>query len=125
MTTLAANIFHYLRGGVQGTFGSENLRGKKILIFGMGDVGQQLLSMLCFHGPEVLFYDESIVNYSAAHRICKSVRALSSGDEEDADIIIDLLGNRLSIDQGVMFKTVNLSQLGEDPYTQGIHDFYL
>ncbi len=125
MTIAATDIFCYLRGALRGSFGLEDFRDKTIFIFGMGTVGQQLLTMLCFSGPEIVFADESIVNYRAAHKICESIQVASSGDDVYADIIIDLRDNTLSIAQGPAFKTVNLSTLGKEPYTQGIHDFYL
>lgn len=125
MSISAKNVFQFLRGALRGTSGLENLWGKKIIIIGMSSIGQELLSMLCFEGPEVFFYDENLVNYNSAYVICSSVQTVLTHDAQDADIIINFLNNQLSIYHHKVLKTVNFSSIGEDSYTQGIHAFYL
>ncbi len=127
MTINSTSVFQYLRGALRGSFGMENLRGKVVVILGMGPLGQQLLSNFCFtDGPAIFFHDESLANYAAAYRRCRSVQALDPDFDIEADIVIDLPNDKLAISHGSKgFKTANLSKIGGDPYTQGIHDFYI
>lgn len=124
MTPNASQIFNFLRGAVRGTWGVEDFRGKRIAIIGMGITGQQLLTMLCFEGVELFFYANGIVDYNAAHMVCGSVTALDRGDIEDVDIVVDLVGNHLTIVSNSKMKKFVLSDIGNDPYNQGIHEYY-
>lgn len=119
MTTSASSVFHYLRGAIRGDSGVEDFRGKSILVIGMDTIGQDLLARLCFDGVNLFFLDNSLVNYNQAHVICGSVNLFE--DQTDVDIVINL-------DEGFISyagKHVPISEIGEDPYTQGIHEFYL
>ena len=76
MTKSASKIFNFVRGAVRSYYGEENLRGKRILVYGMDEIGQELLTMLCFDDVKLFFYDESITNYDKAHMICSSVEVM-------------------------------------------------
>jgi hypothetical protein len=127
MTKIAPNasqIFNFIRGAVRGTWGVEDFRGKRIAVIGMDIVGQQLLTMLCFEGVELFFYADGIVGYDAAHMICGSVTPLAYGDTADVDVVINLIGNHLTIVRNSKMKKFILSDIGNDPYNQGIHEYY-
>ncbi len=122
----ATEIFNYIRGAIRGAYGVEDFRGKKIVIFGMGKMGQDLLTLFCFDSDiEIFFSDPSIVNYRAAHKICGSIQSLSEEDMGYADIVINLFEGELAVGRGSWFKVMSLSNIVGDPYTQGIQDFYL
>jgi hypothetical protein len=120
----ATQIFNFLRGGVRSAFGVEDFRGKRIVVVGVGALGQELLSMLCFDNVKLFFFDKSVVNYHRAYQVCSSVCFLEK-EEKGIDILINLDEGYLSIDGDFATKDFKLSEIGDDPYNQGIHEFYL
>lgn len=125
MTTSASQIFNFLRGAVKSSFGVEDFRGKRIAFIGMNIIGQELLSMLCFDDVKLFFSDFSIVNYSRAHMICNSINVISTEIVKDIDILINLEDDFLGVSNASYSKEFPLSEIGDDPYNQGIHEYYL
>ena len=125
MTKSASKIFNFVRGAVRSYYGEENLRGKRILVYGMDEVGQELLTMLCFDDVKLFFYDESISNYDKAHMICSSVEVMVRGNVYDnLDIFIDLIEGTILVGDNES-KLFPIDKIGNDPYNQGIHEYYL
>lgn len=126
MTTSASQIFNFLRGAVRSAFGIEDFRGKRIVLVGMNEIGQELLSMLCLDDVKLFFFDKSITNYSQAHMICGGVAPMLPGNSlEDIDILVNLGEGVLLVD-GNVSKDFQLADIdGNDPYNQGIHEYYL
>lgn len=118
MITNPNEVFQFLRGAMRGSFGVEDLRGRRILIIGMDVYGQQLLTMLCVDGAKLFFLSDSLVNYSRAHNVCPAVRPYTS---QKIEVIVNLTEGFIQIKD----KSFAVSLIGEDPYNQGIHEFYL
>jgi hypothetical protein len=125
MTTNAMQIFNFLRGAIRSTWGIEDFRGKRIAIMGMSSVGQQLLALLCFDEVDLLFHAENVVNYNAAYSLCRYATSLSPGEPEAIDIMVDLISDCVVVIKDSKMKSFKISDIGEDPYNQGIHEFYL
>ncbi len=124
MITEANRIFNFLRGAVRSAFGVEDFRGKRIVVAGVGTLGQEILTMLCLADVELFFFDTSVVNYHQAHQVCGSVSVLEK-EEDDVDILIHLNDGYLIVDNGTTDKRFELSNICDDSYNQGIHEFYL
>ncbi len=125
MTKQASRIFNFIRGAVRSYYGEENLRGKRIIVSGMDEIGQDLLTMLCFDDVKIFFNDSSISNYHKAHMICGSVEVMVPGNVySDIDIFIDLLGGTILVGDNDS-KLFPIDEIGDDPYEQGIHEYYL
>lgn len=114
----SSEIFNFLRGALRGHYGKEELRGKQILIVGMGPDAQDLLMRICVDGVDLFFSDPSIRNNYRAHLICGPANPYNG---EPVDIIVDFIQGKFSL-KG---KDFPLSNLKPDAYTQGIHEFYL
>jgi len=111
-------VFNFLRGAVRGHYGREELRGRQILIIGMGPDAQDLLMRLCISGVGLFFSDPSIRNTYQAHAICSPAGPYNG---EDVEIVVDFAQGKFSL-KG---KDFPLSNLKPDAYTQGIHEYYL
>ena len=125
MTINAIQIFNFLRGAIRSTWGIEDFRGKRIAIIGMSSVGQQLLALLCFDKVELLFHADSVVNYNAAYSLCRYATSLSPGEPENIDIAVNLTADYVTVIRDSKVKSFKLSDIGDDPYNQGIHEYYL
>jgi hypothetical protein len=125
MTKSASKIFNFVRGAVRSYYGEENLRGKRILVYGMDEIGQELLTMLCFDDVKLFFYDDSISNYNKAHMICSSVEVMVRGNVYDnLDVYIDLVEGTVLVGDNES-KLFPIDKIGNDPYNQGISEYYL
>ncbi len=111
-------IFQFLRGAVRAAYGTENFRNKTLLIIGMSRQGQELLNRLCIDGVNLKFQDPKISNYRRSFAVCRDVEVYGG---QDVDIIIDFSNKYLSIKE----KIFPMNRIGENPYIQGIHEFYL
>ena len=111
-------VFQFLRGAVRGAYGEENFRNKTLLIIGMSRSGQELLNRLCIDGVNIKFQDPKVSNYHRSFAVCRDVDVY---DGENVDIVVDFSNRSLNI-RG---KSFSLDRIGEDPYTQGIHEYYL
>jgi hypothetical protein len=120
----AIQIFNFLRGAIRSSFGVEDFRGKRIVVVGTDTIGQELLSLLCFDNVSLFFVDNSLVNYNKAHMICKSVNVIANS-EVDIDIIIDFTEGYVCVNGNSSTKDFNISDIGDDPYNQGIHEYYM
>jgi hypothetical protein len=123
MTTKATTkVFNYLRGAVFGAYGIEDFRGRAILIIGVNDFGQDIVSKICFDDEVLLYFqvdeEQGLQNYLNAFSVCALVEPWGG---QTPDVIVDTLHQRINI-QG---NTTLFENIGEDPYNQGIHDFYL
>ncbi len=118
MTIPAVQLFHFLRGALRGAYGDEDLRNHAFLLVGMSQLGQELLGYLCIDGINVRFQDPAIKNYYRSFSICGEVDIYEGGE---VDVIVDLNNGFLSLNE----KTFPIGKIGSDPYTQGIHEFYL
>lgn len=111
-------VFNFLRGALRGHYGREELRGKNVLIVGMGTEAQELLMRLCVNGVGLFFSDPSIRNTYRAHVICSPARPYNG---ENVEIVVDFIQGKFSL-KGKDFPLLNLKP---DAYTQGIHEYYL
>ena len=115
-------VYNYIRGALRGAYGVEDFRGKSILIVGVNDFGQDLVSKFSFDSEIKLYFqvDQSngLQNYLKAFTVCTFAEPWGG---QPTDITVDTLANRVTIKN----LTVGFQEIGEDPYTQGIHDFYL
>lgn len=111
-------LFHFLRGALRGSYGNESLRDKKFLIIGMSQLGQELLGYLCVDGIDIKFQESGITNYQRSFTVCRDVDVYGGGG---ADVIIDLDSRLLVLRE----KVFPIDKIGDNPYTQGIHEFYL
>ena len=124
MTKLASRIFNFIRGAVRSVYGVEDFRGKRIILSGMDVVGQDLLTMLCFDDVKLFFNDSSLTNYDHAHLICSSVEVMIPGTSYDEiDVFIDLINGTILV--GNESNPFPIEEIGDDPYNQGIHEYYL
>lgn len=122
MTTKpTTKIFNYLRGALRGAYGIEDFRGKSVLIIGVNDFGQDIVSKICFDEEVKLFFqvdeEQGLQNYLNAFTVCTLVEPW---DGREVDIVVDTISHKITVDK----TTVTFGMVGEDPYTQGIHDFY-
>lgn len=125
MTKQASRIFNFIRGAVRAVYGIEDLRGKRIVVNGMDKVGQDLLVMLCFDDIKLFFNDDSIMNYNKAHMICGSVEPMVMGTAyNEIDVFIDLVNGTILVGDNNA-KQFPIEDIGDDPYNQGIHEYYL
>ena len=115
-------VFNYIRGAIRGTYGTEDLRHKHILIVGVNSFGQELINKLCFDKEVHLYFQvdapQGMQNYLSAFSICTLVEPWEG---QDMDIVVDTLSEKLTVGK----TTTNFKKIGKDSYTQGIHDFYL
>ena len=118
MTTNAIQIFNFLRGAIRSSFGTEDFRGKRIVVVGMGKLGQDLLTMLCIDGVDVKFIDPKISNYHRSFMVCKEVDLYQG---QKSDVIIDFTNGYLC----VKGKTFPINKINNRAYEQGIHEFYI
>ena len=125
MTKQASRIFNFIRGAVRSVYGIEDFRGKRIIVNGMDETGQDLLVMLCFDDVKLFFHDPSISNYNRAHMICGSIETMIPGTSyNNIDVFVDLINGTILIgDNGA--KLFPIKDIGDDPYNQGIHEYYL
>jgi len=84
----------------------------------MSQLGQELLGHLCVDGIDIKFQDSSMENYHRSFAACRDVDCYEGGE---VDVIVDL-------DCGIIVvkeKVFPITKIGAEPYTQGIHEFYL
>ncbi len=123
MTTKpTTKVFNYIRGALRGAYGVEDFRGKGVLIIGINDFGQDLVSKICFDEGVKLFFlvdkEQGMQNYLNAFTICAFVKPWEG---QEVDIVVNTLSRKVTVGG----TTISFNLIGEDPYTQGIHDFYL
>lgn len=118
MKTSASSIFHFVRGALRGAYGQEEMRGRKVLVIGVDLTGQQLLTMFCMDHVELFFEDLSIVHYNSAHMVCPQVSPYA---KHPVDVIINLPEGFITIKE----KSFAIDLIGENPYNEGIHAYYL
>src|SRR5574338_200910 len=118
MTMCPTKLFQFLRGALRGAYGTEELRSRKFLIMVSSQLGHDLLRRLCLPDVDVLVKDCSMVNYPKLFSVCGYVGTYGG---EERDVIIDTLAGEVVL-KG---KSVSFSFIGDDAYTQGIHEFYL
>ncbi len=116
MTTYS--LFQYIRGALRGAYGLEELRGKRVLVVGLNTLGQDILLRLCLEGVKLYFLDSGLYNYYCAYLICPSAVPYRG---EAVHLLINLEKDFLMVNE----KQQPLKEIGEEPYTQGIHDFYI
>ena len=91
MTTKSTSkVFNYIRGALRGAYGVEDFRGKSILVIGVNDFGQDLVSKICFDEEVQLYFqvDEArgLQNYLNAFAICALVEPWEG---QPVNIIVD------------------------------------
>ncbi len=123
MTTKpTTKIFNYIRGALRGAYGVEDFRGKSVLIIGVNDFGQDIISKICFDEEVNLFFqvdvEQGLKNYLNAFTVCALVEPW---DGQAVDIVVDTLSRKVTVGG----TTISFKMVGEDPYNQGIYDFYL
>jgi len=110
-----------MRGALRGAYGAEDFRDKSVLIVGVNDFGQDLVSKICFDEEVHLYFkvdeDKGLKNYLNAFTVCALVEPW---DGQAVDIVVDTLARKVTVDG----TTISFKMVGEDPYNQGIHDFY-
>ena len=123
MTTKpATKVFDYIRGAIRGAYGVEDFRGMGVLIIGINEFGQDIVSKVCFDEEVRLYFqvdaEQSLTNYLNAFTVCALVEPWEG---QAVDIMVDTLSGKVTVDN----TTISFREIGEDPYNQGIHDFYL
>ena len=107
---------------MRSAYGSEDFRGKSILIIGVNNFGQELVSKICFDKEVKLYFEvdieKGLKNYLNAFAVCALVEPW---DGQPIDVIVNTLSQKVTVDS----TTIRFKEIGEDPYTQGVHDFYL
>ena len=111
-------LFQFLRGALRGAYGTEDLRSRKFLIVGSSKLGHELLGRLCLPDVDVMVKDCSLVEYPKLFSVCGYVDSYSG---EEREVVIDTISQQVVL-KG---KSVSFSSIGDDAYTQGIHEFYL
>jgi hypothetical protein len=115
-------VFNYVRGALRGAYGIEDFRGKSVLIIGVNDFGQDLVSKICFDEEVSLYFQVdqrgSLQNYLNAFMVCALVEPW---DGQEVDIVVDTLAQQVTVNGTV----AAFEEIGENPYAQGIQDFYL
>jgi hypothetical protein len=114
----ASDVFHFLRGALRGAYGIEDLRERRFLIVGLSDIGQDLLGHLCVDGVDIRFQDSSMKNYRRSFAACRDVDFYEGGE---VDVIVDFDCGLIVVNE----KAFPINKISTDPYTQGIHEFYL
>lgn len=109
-------VFSFLRGAVRGHFGSEDFSDKKFLIIGaQSSEDVELMFSIDAGRGAVLLKEPSLSLY---------VNLLKKGLEiehsEQENIEIDLLANEIRLFK----KSFPIGEIGEEPYSQGINEFY-
>jgi len=112
------DIFNYARGALRGSYGIEDFRSRVVVIIGMDEFGQALLNRVCRAGCTLYFTTDSVKEYHCAGRICGTAEPWAC---QPADIILDVESGHIVVGS----KTIPFGEIGAEPYTQGIHDFYL
>ena len=123
MTTReTTRVFNYIRGAIRGAYGIEDFRGIGVLIIGVNDFGQNLVSKICFDEDVFLYFkvdeEQGLQNYLNAFTVCTLVEPWEG---QPIDIVVNTLSQKITVGG----TTVTFKEIGEDPYNQGIHDFYL
>ena len=112
-------IFQFMRGAIRSRFGSEELRGKTILMVGMNSQAQDLLHRFCIDGFKIRFSDQNLTNCVHTISICQNADFYL---DEGVDIILDIKRDTLLVrDKVCKISSINK----EDPYNDGIHTFYI
>ena len=121
MTINPTSVFQYLRGALRGAYGHESLQDKAVLIIGLEHYEDQELIRLFYGRSEKLYFaatEHHMAAYCLAVSLCPT---LARWDGEEVDVTLNLETKLLKM-RG---KLGLLETIGEDPYTQGIHDFYI
>ena len=125
MKNQSSKIFNFVRGAVRTVYGIEDFRGKVIVISGMDIVGQELLTMFCFDDVKLLFHTPDVISYSKAHLICNSIKVMKPEKVyNEIDIFIDLIHGTILVGDNSR-RRFPIEEIGNDPYNQGIHEYYL
>ncbi len=115
-------VFNYVRGALRGAYGIEDFRGKSVLIIGINEFGQDLVSKICFDEEVSLYFQVdqrgSLQNYLNAFTVCALV---APWDGHEVDIVVNTLTQQVTVNG----TTSDFEEIGENPYAQGIQDFYL
>lgn len=113
------DLFNFTRGAIRGNYGREDFRKLKFLVIGYNPLGIALISALCMDGVDIKFYENSLIGYKDYMLVCPGIEFYKS---QDVDVIINLRENSVTMGN----KSFPIDKIEEsDPYTQGIHAFYL
>ena len=121
MITNPSSIFQYFRGALRGAYGLENFYDKPILIIGIDSgIIQEIVCRLYRLGAKIYLIstEHRMLTYKFAVSLSPDI---SPYDGQVVDIILDLESKCLTVKD----KRHLLEEIGEEPYTQGIHDFYI
>jgi len=118
MTTCPTKLFQFIRGALRGAYGTEDLQARTFLIIGVSRLGQDILGRLCLPGVDIRIQEHTLVFYTQVFGVCSHV---DLHDNTPRDVIIDTMEENLT----VKGKKFGFSSIGDDPYTQGIHEAYL
>jgi len=113
-------IFHFVRGAIRSAYGIEDFRGKHYLLVGNSDLARDFLHRISsLTDITVSFQNLSLTGYSDAMvALCGRLMGPYNGK---ADVVIDFDKEEIEI-KGKPFP---MKSIGEDPYNQGIHEYYL
>lgn len=118
MIICPAKLFQFIRGALRGAYGTEDLHSRKFLIIGVAPLGQAILGRLCLPEVDILVQERSVGNYTKIFAVCGHVDVYS-GDFRD--VIIDTESECVIVKN----RKFLFSNIGDDPYSQGIHEAYL
>ena len=116
-----AVLFHFVRGAIRSSYGEENFRGKHCLLVGDSELARDFLQRIAnLTDIVVSFQNLSLTRYADA-MVALSGGVLDPYRGQETDIVIDFEKEEIS----VKGKSFPMGSIGEEPYTQGIHEFYL
>jgi len=119
--TIDYKVFQYIRGAFRGLYGVEDLTDRHIAVRGMEEGGAGLLRRLQPTQAKLLFYPTSMSDYSRAFSICPDIEESPTIQYCFSTLFVDFIDKVIFIRKTFRY----LEDIGEDPYNQGIHDFYI
>lgn len=118
-----SKVFNFVRGAIRGMNGREDFSNINFLVIGTDGIGGELTKWVS-SAPDasVFFTNESIYTLRQYQDLLEMGLPIKYLQENDSvDIIIDNLRQEVII----LGKRFSFTDLVEDSYTQGIHEFYL
>lgn len=120
---MVSKVFGFVRGAVRGLNGREDFRNLKFLIVGTDGDGLELIRHIS-SAPDASVYftnssGQALRQYQEVLGLDPSIQYWT--EEGYVDVVIDNVNEKIFIGPREFYFT----DLEEDSYTQGIHEFYL
>lgn len=118
--TIDYKVFQFLRGAFRGLYGKEDFTDKRIIIRGLSEGGEGLIKRLRYTGAKLLFSPTSMSDYCRAFSICPEIEEAPNEHPMFVDVVVDFVNQVFDLVEMPYY----MNEIGEDPYNQGIHEFY-